>query len=73
MEMGLSEKIPPSWQEEGNLQQQLQKVREPGALRPEWSHQSQLQPERPEPLKRHEEGGRRVGRLKPGGHPTTAA
>ena len=73
MEMWLFEKIPPSWQEEGNLQQQLQRVREPGVLRPERSHQGQLQPPRPEPSPRHEEGGRRVGRRKPGGHPMTAA
>ena len=43
MEVGLSEKIPPLWQEEGDLQKQLQKVREPVVLRPEGSHQRQLQ------------------------------
>ena len=44
MEVGLFEQIPPSWQEEGNLHQKLQKVREPRVLRPKWSHQGELQP-----------------------------
>ena len=38
VEMWLSEKIPPSWQEEGDLQ----KVWEPVVLRPERSHQCQV-------------------------------
>ena len=44
MEMGLFEKIPPSWQEGGNLHQKLQKVWEPRMLWPERGDQRQLQP-----------------------------
>ena len=43
MEVGLSEKIPPLWQEEGDLHQQLQKIREPGVPSPKRSHQRKLQ------------------------------
>ena len=43
MEVGLFEKIPPSWQEGGNLHHKLQKVREPWVLWPKRSHQCQLQ------------------------------
>ena len=42
-EVGLSEKIPPSWQEEGDLHQQLQKIREPGVLSLKRSHQRKFQ------------------------------
>ena len=44
MEVGLFEKIPPSWQEGGNLHQKLQKVQEPRMLWPKWSYERQLQP-----------------------------
>ena len=43
MEVGLFEKIPPLWQEEGNLHQ---KAWEPRVLRPKRNHQSELQPTR---------------------------
>ena len=46
MEVGLFEQIPPSWQEEGNHYQKLQKVWEPRVLRPKRSHQGELQPPR---------------------------
>ena len=43
MEVGLFEKIPPLWQEGGNLHQELQKVWKPRMLRPEQSNQRKLQ------------------------------
>ena len=70
MEMRLSEKIPPSWQEEGNLHQKLQKVWKPGVLRPKRSYQSQLQPPRLPNLHQHL---RREGKHEPAGRPMTGA
>ena len=68
MKVGLFEQIPPSWQEEGNLHQKLQKVREPRVLRPERSHQGELQPPRLPDLRqysRDEAEGREGISLKP--------
>ena len=63
MEVGLFEKIPPSWQEGGNLHQKLQKVREPWVLWPKRSHQHQLQTLGLSDLRQHprEETERREG------------
>ena len=77
VEMGLSEKIPPSWQEEGNLHQKLQKVRKPGVLKTEchlvsrgkprrWNCRSTPLPDDPEE-KEENLGPHRVPQEAPGG------